>query len=74
MIRNMIKLRFNTLTEEQTNFFSAYIVGNFYALGSRTPQWAEDMLQKQQQLIQLLSNVSKVLQDETVATIRKIGS
>jgi len=33
----------------------------------------QNVLQKQQQLIQMLSNVSKVLQDTAMAVIRKIG-
>ena len=34
----------------------------------------QNMLQKQQQLIQMLSNVSKLLHDTAMAVIRKIGS
>jgi hypothetical protein len=33
----------------------------------------QNMLQKQQQTIQMLSNVSKVLHDTALAVIRKIG-
>ncbi len=33
----------------------------------------QSMLQKQQQTLQLMSNVSKMLHDTTMATIRKIG-
>jgi hypothetical protein len=33
----------------------------------------QDMLQKQQQLVQMLSNVSKLLNDTASAVIRKIG-
>ena len=33
----------------------------------------QNMLQKQQQTIQMLSNVSKVLHDTAMAVIRKIG-
>jgi hypothetical protein len=33
----------------------------------------QNMLQKQQQTIQMMSNISKVLHDTAMAVIRKIG-
>ena len=33
----------------------------------------QDMLQKQQQIIQMMSNISKVIHDTRMAIIRKIG-
>lgn len=72
-VKKEVKNVFHNLTDKQTDFFTVYILGSLSSTGSQTPDWMQNTLQKQQQLIQMLSNVSKMLNDETQSNIRKIG-
>lgn len=73
MVKKEVKNSFHRLTDPQVDFFTAYVLGSLCSTGSQVPVWMQNTLQKQQQIIQLLSNVSKLLNDEEVGTIRKIG-
>jgi hypothetical protein len=73
VVRKEVKAVFFKLTDKQTDFFTAYILGYMHSSGSQAPDWVKNTLQKQQQLIQMLSNVTKILEDEGTSTIRKIG-
>ncbi len=73
MVKNEVKNSFYRLTDPQVDFFTAYVIGSLCSTDSQVPVWMQNTLQKQQQLIQMLSNVSKMLNDEGIATIRKIG-
>jgi hypothetical protein len=73
MVTKEVKNSFYRLTDPQVDFFATYVIGSLCSTDSQVPVWMQNTLQKQQQLIQMLSNVSKMLNDEGIATIRKIG-
>jgi hypothetical protein len=83
-LEDLIKKSFGDLSKAEINVISIYIFENYInkleqelATTGDDAQLAnidlQNALQKQQQTIQLMSNVSKVLHDTTMAVIRKIG-
>lgn len=69
-VRTSVAKVFNQANAEQVDFFSVYVLDHMYSEGGWDPP---SVLRKQQQIIQMLSNVGKVLKDTSASTIRKIG-
>lgn len=70
-VRGHVAASFKQATPEQVDFLSIYVLNQMYAEG----RWSlPQSVDKTQILIQVLSNVSKVLNDESGASkIRKLG-
>lgn len=73
IVRKELNKVFLNLTQKQTDFFAVYVLGSVFSSDNIIPDWTQTTLQKQQQLIQMLSNVSKMINDEDQGSIRKIG-
>ncbi|MBM3306675.1 MAG: hypothetical protein FJY79_12175 [Candidatus Aminicenantes bacterium] len=70
-VRGRVAASFKQATPEQVDFLSVYVLNRMYAEGRWSVPQAVD---KTQALIQILSNVSKVLNDESgTSNIRKLG-
>jgi hypothetical protein len=70
-VRDSVAASFKQATPEQVDFLSVYVLNLMYAEGRWSLPQAVD---KTQALIQVLSNVSKVLNDESgTSNIRKLG-
>ena len=83
-LEDLIKKSFGNLSKEEINVISSYILAEYInklehelATTGDDAQLAnldlQSALQKQQQTIQTMSNVSKVLHDTAMAVIRKVG-
>jgi len=70
-VRGRVAASFKQATPEQVDFLSVYVLNQMYAEGGWSLPPAMD---KTQTLIQVLSNVSKVLNDDSgTSNIRKLG-
>lgn len=56
-----LKRVFYSLTDQQTDFFTTYFLGSLFSNSSQTPVWMQNTPQKEQQIMQMLSNASKML-------------